>query len=113
VPDRDALPTVAAFAAIYLVWGSTFLAIRYAVETIPPYSMMSLRCLGGGAILIGLWRLREPPAPWPSVRELSGCALLGLLFFVTATASWRARSSSCRRGWRPCARPRSRSSSRS
>jgi len=54
VPDRDALPTVAAFAAIYLVWGSTFLAIRYAVETIPPYSMMSLRCLGGGAILIGL-----------------------------------------------------------
>ena len=83
MPDRDALPTVAAFAATYLVWGSTFLAIRYAVETIPPYSMMSLRCLGGGAILIGLWRLREPRAPWPSARELSGCALLGLLFFVT------------------------------
>jgi drug/metabolite transporter (DMT)-like permease len=83
VPDRDALPTVAAFSAIYLVWGSTFLAIRYAVETIPPYTMMSLRCLGGGAILVGLWRMREPSAPWPSARELAGCAILGLLFFVT------------------------------
>jgi drug/metabolite transporter (DMT)-like permease len=83
VPDRDALPTLAAFSAIYLVWGSTFLAIRYAVETIPPYTMMSLRCLGGGAILVGLWRLREPGAAWPSAREVGGCAVLGLLFFVT------------------------------
>jgi drug/metabolite transporter (DMT)-like permease len=83
VSDRDALPTVAAFSAIYLVWGSTFLAIRYAVETIPPYTMMSLRCLGGGAILVGLWRLREPGSTWPSLRELAGSALLGLLFFVT------------------------------
>jgi drug/metabolite transporter (DMT)-like permease len=83
VPDRAALPTVAAFSAIYLVWGSTFLAIRYAVETIPPYTMMSLRCLGGGAILVGLWRMREPNASWPSARELAGCAVLGLLFFVT------------------------------
>jgi drug/metabolite transporter (DMT)-like permease len=83
VPDREALPTVAAFTAIYIVWGSTFLAIRYAVETIPPYTMMSLRCLGGGAILVGLWRLREPESPWPDRRELGGAAVLGLLFFVT------------------------------
>jgi len=54
VPDHDALPTVAAFAAIYLIWGSTFLAIRYAVETIPPYMMMSGRSLGGGLILL-IW----------------------------------------------------------
>jgi drug/metabolite transporter (DMT)-like permease len=82
VPDRDALPTVAAFSAIYLVWGSTFLAIRYAVETIPPYMMMSLRSLGGGLILLGLWRLREPLSPWPSRREWAGATALGLLFFA-------------------------------
>ena len=41
----------AAFAAIYLVWGSTFLAIRWAVETIPPFTMMAMRCLLGGAVL--------------------------------------------------------------
>ena len=83
MPDRAALPTVAAFAAIYLIWGSTFLAIRYAVETIPPYMMMSGRSLGGGLILLGLWRLREPRAPWPSRREWAGAAILGWLFFVT------------------------------
>lgn len=86
MPDRAALPTVAAFAAIYLIWGSTFLAIRYAVETIPPYMMMSLRSLGGGLILLGLWRLREPRAPWPSRAEWAGATVLGLLFFTVGHA---------------------------
>ena len=45
---------MAAFAAIYFVWGSTFLAIRYAVETIPPFAMMAGRCLLGGGILLAL-----------------------------------------------------------
>jgi len=83
VPDRDALPTVAAFTAIYLVWGSTFLAIRYAVETIPPYVMMSGRSLGGGLILLGFWRIREPGSPWPCRSQWAGAAILGGLFFVT------------------------------
>ncbi len=83
MPDRDALPTVAAFTAIYLVWGSTFLAIRYAVETIPPYMMMSGRSLGGGLILLGLWRIREPGSPWPCRSQWAGAAILGGLFFVT------------------------------
>jgi drug/metabolite transporter (DMT)-like permease len=83
VPDRDALPTVAAFSAIYLVWGSTFLAIRYAVETIPPYMMMSLRSIGGGLILLGLWRMREPGSAWPARGEWAAAAILGTLFFVT------------------------------
>ena len=43
--DGGRLRILAAFAAIYLVWGSTFLAIRWAVETIPPFPMMPLRCL--------------------------------------------------------------------
>ena len=41
----DVAAVVAAFAAVYLVWGSTFLAIRYAVQTIPPFSMMAARPL--------------------------------------------------------------------
>ena len=72
MPDRDALPTVAAFAAIYLIWGSTFLAIRYAVETIPPYLMMSGRSLGGGLILLGLWRIREPGRRGPAAASGPG-----------------------------------------
>lgn len=44
-----------ALIAIYLAWGSTYLAIRFAVETLPPFLMASTRFLISGAILI-LWR---------------------------------------------------------
>jgi len=42
---------LAAFAAIYLIWGSTYIAIRYAVETFPPLLMMGVRHLTAGAVL--------------------------------------------------------------
>ena len=49
-----------AFAAVYLVWGSTYLAIRFAVETLPPLLMAGARFLLAGAILLAWARLREP-----------------------------------------------------
>jgi len=50
---------VAAFAAVYLIWGSTYLAIRFAVETLPPLLMAGARFLIAGAIVL-LWsRLRQ------------------------------------------------------
>ncbi len=73
---------VAAFAAIYLVWGSTFLAIAWAVETIPPFPMMAARCLVGGGILLGLSRLREPGSAWPTAAEWLGSGAVGLFLFV-------------------------------
>jgi drug/metabolite transporter (DMT)-like permease len=80
---QPAMPrVVASFAAIYLVWGSTFLAIRWAVETIPPFPMMALRCLLGGSILLVLSRLREPASDWPAPRQWLGAAVVGTLFFV-------------------------------
>src|SRR5260370_21348752 len=54
-----------AFAAVYLVWGSTYLAIKYAVQTIPPYLMGGSRFLVSGLILF-LWAGRrggEKPTP--------------------------------------------------
>ena len=42
---------LAAFAAIYLLWGGTFLAIRYAVADVPPLLTIGIRCLGGAALL--------------------------------------------------------------
>ena len=49
---------VVSFALIYLVWGSTYLAIRYAVQTIPPFLMMGIRHLVAGVLLYALlwWR---------------------------------------------------------
>ena len=47
-----------AFAAVYLIWGSTYLAIRFAIETLPPFLMAGARFLIAGAPLY-LWaRLR-------------------------------------------------------
>jgi drug/metabolite transporter (DMT)-like permease len=77
-----AAEVMGAFAAIYLVWGSTFLAIRYAVETIPPFAMMAGRCLLGGAILLGLGLVRERDLAWPTRREWGGALVIGTLLFV-------------------------------
>lgn len=45
------LKTLLAFGAIYIIWGSTYLAIRYAIETIPPLMMIGVRSLTAGVIL--------------------------------------------------------------
>jgi hypothetical protein len=42
-----------AFAAVYVVWGSTYLAIRFGVETIPPFMMAGMRFVVAGLLLYG------------------------------------------------------------
>jgi len=57
--ERPAGPgVIAAFAAIYLFWGGTFLAIRYAVAEVPPLLTIAIRCLGGAVLLYAwlVWR---------------------------------------------------------
>jgi drug/metabolite transporter (DMT)-like permease len=66
-----------AFAAVYLVWGSTYLAIKYAVQTIPPYLMGGSRFLVSGLILF-LWA-RARGAENPSRREWRDAAIVGTL----------------------------------
>ena len=52
-PGSESIKIVLAFAAIYLVWGSTYLAIRYAVETIPPLVAAGIRHTVAGGVLLG------------------------------------------------------------
>jgi len=54
---------VAAFAAVYLIWGSTYLGIRYAVESIPPFLMAGSRNLAAGLLLYALARARGNVSP--------------------------------------------------
>ena len=54
---------IAAFASIYIVWGSTYLAIRYAIETIPPFVMGGIRFLISGAMLYAWARYRGASRP--------------------------------------------------
>ena len=55
---------IAAFAVIYLIWGSTYLGIRFAVETLPPFLMGGVRFLTAGFILY-IW-LRRTGTPVPT-----------------------------------------------
>ncbi|MFQ5747328.1 MAG: EamA family transporter [Gemmatimonadota bacterium] len=66
-----------AFAAIYFIWGSTYLAIRYGVETIPPYLMLGVRFVTAGAILYAWLWLRGAGRPAP--RMWVGWAVTGAL----------------------------------
>jgi len=69
-----------AFAIIYFVWGSTFLAIRVGVHEVPPFLLAALRFFAAGLALYGWMRLKGTPAP--SRREWAGAFFLGTLIFV-------------------------------
>lgn len=64
-----------ALAAVYLIWGSTYLAIRYAIGTMPPFLMASFRFLIAGATLYAFARLRGAARPHP--RHWLPAAILG------------------------------------
>jgi len=69
-----------AFAAVYIIWGSTYLAIRYAIETIPPFFMAGCRFVIAGAILYVWTRARG--APPPSRRNWAAAAAVGALLLL-------------------------------
>ncbi|HEU6450385.1 MAG TPA: EamA family transporter [Gemmatimonadaceae bacterium] len=75
-PTRARL--IAGFATVYVLWGSTYLAIRIGVETIPPFIMGAIRFLIAGSVLYFLVRPRERPtlAQWKSD------AIVGVLLLV-------------------------------
>ena len=81
---RGAVPLVwAALAVIYVVWGSTYLAIRVAIETIPPMISASLRFLAAGAILYAFAiRRGEREADRPGIAEWRSAAIVGGLLFL-------------------------------
>ncbi len=72
---------VLAFAAVYLIWGSTYLAIRFAIETIPPYLMGGVRFLTAGGVLYAVLRWRGVQAPsrrqWRAALIVGGLLLWG------------------------------------
>jgi len=79
---------ILAFAAVYVVWGSTYLAIRFGVETIPPFMMAGMRFAFAGLLLYGWARLRG--APPPSGKEWRSAAVVGLLllFIANGGVTW-------------------------
>src|SRR5215470_12110122 len=74
----------AALGIVYVVWGSTYFAIRVAIQTLPPFLMAATRFLVAGGILFGLTaprgdrrRDRLGPAQWRATAIVGGTLLLG------------------------------------
>lgn len=72
---------VAAFATIYLMWGATFLAIRYAVADIPPLLTMVLRCTAGAALLFA-WLAWRGTLEAPSRAQWRTTGIAGVFLFL-------------------------------
>ncbi len=79
-PQNLRTPLLLAFAAIYLIWGSTYLAIRVAVESMPPFLAAGARFIVAGAILAG-W-IAATRGLRPTARQWRDNTLVGLLLLV-------------------------------
>jgi drug/metabolite transporter (DMT)-like permease len=77
---RPTWKTLLAFAIIYFVWGSTFLAIRVGVREVPPFLLAAMRFLIAGLVLYG-WTMAQGERS-PNVRQWMSAFLLAVLIFV-------------------------------
>jgi drug/metabolite transporter (DMT)-like permease len=82
---------IAAFAAVYVLWGSTYLGIRFSMETLPPFFTQGVRFALSGAVLYAWARWKGNATP--SRREWFGAAITGGLLFVGGTGGvvWAER----------------------
>jgi len=78
--DPSTVRLLLAFAAVYFIWGSTYLAIRFAIETIPPLLMAGVRFLVAGGILYA-WA-RAHGAPRPTGRQWRDASIAAVLMLI-------------------------------
>lgn len=76
---------IAAFAAIYLIWGSTYLFIKFALETMPPFALAAIRLSIAGALLYGWARVQSGIRPKP-IHWLHG-AILGFFLLTVGNGA--------------------------
>ena len=78
-PAPRRLTLIAAFAALYIIWGSTYLGIRFAIESIPPLLMAGVRFFLAGVIMyaIALWQgaPKSSFAEWRAALIVGACLL--------------------------------------
>lgn len=82
-PARASKTAWAALGIVYVVWGSTYLAIRIGVETMPPFLSAAARFLAAGLLLAALVAWRQGPAALRvNRRQLGSAALIGLMLLL-------------------------------
>ena len=105
MPDKTLrFRIIIAFAAIYLVWGSTYLAIRFAIETLPPLLAAAMRFVVAGPLLYALARCNGGPRPtrkqWLAAAIAGGLLLLGGNGLVTWAEERIASMLTSGSGWK-------------
>src|SRR5882757_4897979 len=76
---------IIALATVYIIWSTTYLGIRFALESFPPYLMMGIRFTLAGSGLMLFLRLRN--TPMPTLRQVRGAAIVGTLLLVGGMGS--------------------------
>src|ERR1700693_1671478 len=81
MPAPKKIWIIAAFAALYVIWGSTYLGIRFAIETVPPFLMAGTRFFLAGVIIYAIARWQDARkstwAEWRTALIVGACLLLG------------------------------------
>ncbi|MBN1523827.1 MAG: EamA family transporter [Spirochaetales bacterium] len=70
------------YLTVYIVWGSTYLFIKIAVDSIHPFVVLAFRFVFGGILLLGIARARGRIRTFPGIREILGSVLLGGLLLL-------------------------------
>lgn len=76
---------IAAFTAVYIIWGSTYLGIKYAIETIPPFMMASIRFFVAGSLLM-IWCMLKGES-LPDLKSLIPISVSGILMLFVGNGS--------------------------
>jgi drug/metabolite transporter (DMT)-like permease len=92
VTSSKKISIIAAFAALYLIWGSTYIGILFAIQSIPPFLMAGVRFFLAGVIMYAAARWQGAPRPdratWRSAFIVGACLLLGGNGGVTISEKW-------------------------
>jgi len=80
-----ALKIVICLLALYFIWGSTYIAMRFAIDSFPPIMMAAIRFCSAGILLYSWLRLRGVPAP--TRREWLGASVVGILLLSIGNAT--------------------------
>lgn len=78
--SQDRARVIVAFLALYFFWGGTYLAIRFAVESMPPLLMAGVRFLTAGSLMYVFFRIRGVPAPTRA--QWGGAFIVGMLLLI-------------------------------
>jgi drug/metabolite transporter (DMT)-like permease len=81
--NKLTLPVMLALGAVYFFWGTTYLGMKFAIETLPPFIMLGLRFMTAGALMFAWkWARGKPELTW---RQWRGASVVGALMLLGGT----------------------------